>query len=420
MPDVLMPRLSDTMTEGVVGQWLKHEGDVVQRGDVLAEIETDKATMELEAYDSGVLTRIIAPAGSTVAIGRPIAVVEDQAGSAGSGGGRAVSTAPTDGAPAAAAAAATPASLAAPAEASPAQMSTAAAPVRATPLVRKLAREHGIDLAAVTGTGPGGRIVRADIEAVIRQRPAAEPAGPAVVPAAAKPSPVVSAEDQQVPLSSIRRITAQRLTESAAAPHFYLTSVADADALQKLRAELNAELPDGGPKISVTDLLIRACAVTLRTHLYVNSSWGGDHLVRHSHVNIGCAVATDNGLLVPVIRDADRKSLTEIAVEAHALVERARAGRLTPDELTGSTFTISNLGMYGIDHFTAVINPPEAAVLAVGAVQEEAVVRDGKLTAATTLKLTLAIDHRVLDGATAAVFLQDLVGLLEHPLRILA
>ena len=271
----------------------------------------------------------------------------------------------------------------------------------------------------MTGTGPGGRIVRADIEAVISQRSAAaQPQSPLRRPWSTQSAGAEG--DEQVPLSSIRRITAQRLTESAAAPHFYLTSVADADALQKLRAEFNTEFSDTGPKISVTDLLIRACAVTLRTHLDVNSSWGGDHLVRHSHVNIGCAVATDNGLLVPVIRDADRKSLTEIAVEAHALVERARAGKLTPDELTGSTFTISNLGMYGIDHFTAVINPPEAAVLAVGAVQQEAVVRDGQLIAATTLKLTLSIDHRVLDGATAAVFLRDLVNLLEHPLRILA
>ena len=415
MPDVLMPRLSDTMTEGVVGQWLKHEGDIVQRGDTLAEIETDKATMELEAYDSGVLTRIIVPAGSTAPIGQPIAVIDDQAAitDAESGSRQAVATTATDGVPAAVD---TPATLGAPAEAGRAQTPTAVAPVRATPLVRKLAHEHGIDLADMTGTGPGGRIVRADIEAVISQRSAAaQPAKPAastVVPSAGTEG------DEQVPLSSIRRITAQRLTESAAAPHFYLTAVADADALEKLRAEFNLEFSDTGPKISVTDLLIRACAVTLRTHLDVNSSWGGDHLVRHSHVNIGCAVASDNGLLVPVIRDADRKRLTEIAVEAHALVERARAGKLTPDDLTGSTFTISNLGMYGIDHFTAVINPPEAAVLAVGAVQQEAVVRDGQLTAATTLKLTLSIDHRVLDGATAAVFLRDLVNLLEHPLRI--
>lgn len=402
MPDVLMPRLSDTMTEGVVGQWLKHEGEVVQRGDVLAEIETDKATMELEAYDSGVLTRIIAPAGSTVPIGQPIAVIGDEAlgGTAKPVGEQAT----------------TPVSRALRAEASPAPPSTSTAPVRATPLVRTLAREHGIDLAGVTGTGPGGRIVRKDIEAVTG-RPAvvAQPDPSTVVPTA-----IAGNGDERMPLSSIRRITAQRLTESAATPHFYLTVVVDAGALQRLRVELNAEFSGTGPKISVTDLMIRACAVTLRTHRYVNSSWGGDHLVRHGHVNVGCAVATDGGLLVPVIRDADGKSLNEIGVEVHALVERARAGKLAPDEMTGGTFTISNLGMYGIDYFTAVINPPEAAILAVGAVQDEAVVRNGRLTAATRMKLTLSIDHRVLDGATAAVFLRDLVHLLEHPLRILA
>lgn len=397
MVDVLMPRLSDTMTEGVVGQWLKDEGDVVKPGDVLAEIETDKATMELEAYDAGVLTRIIAPPGSTVPIGQPIAVIDDST---------AVDIPKTVGEQAD-----TSAPRALPPEARPVPPPPAA-PVRATPLVRTLAREHGIDLARVTGSGPGGRIVRKDIDAVINERPAAAQPG--------TPTGIVGEDDERVPLSSIRRITAQRLTESAAAPHFYLTAVADAGALQRLRNELNAEFTDTGPKISVTDLLIRACAVALRTHLHVNSSWGGDHLVRHGHVNIGCAVATDSGLLVPVIRDADRKSLTEIGAEAHALIDRARAGKLTPNELTGSTFTVSNLGMYGIDHFTAVINPPEAAILAVGAVQAEAVVRDGQLTAATTLKLTLSIDHRVLDGAAAAVFLQDLVTLLEHPLRILA
>jgi pyruvate dehydrogenase E2 component (dihydrolipoamide acetyltransferase) len=394
MVDVLMPRLSDTMTEGVVGQWLKGEGDVVAPGDVLAEIETDKATMELEAYDGGVLTRIIAPPGSTVPIGQPIAVIDDST---------AVDVPKTVGGQAD-----TSAPWALPPEARP--VPPPATPVRATPLVRTLAREHGIDLTRVTGSGPGGRIVRKDIDGIIDQRSAAAQPG--------APTGIGGEDDEQVPLSSIRRITAQRLTESAAAPHFYLTAVADAGALQRLRNELNAEFSDTGPKISVTDLLIRACAVTLRTHLHVNSSWGGDHLVRHGHVNVGCAVATDSGLLVPVIRDADRKTLTEIGAEAHALIDRARAGKLTPNELTGSTFTVSNLGMYGIDHFTAVINPPEAAILAVGAVQEEAVVRDGQLTAATTLKLTLSIDHRVLDGATAAVFLQDLVKLLEHPLRI--
>ena len=401
MPDVLMPRLSDTMTEGVVGQWLKHEGEVVQRGDVLAEIETDKATMELEAYDTGVLTRIIAPAGSTVSIGQPIAVIGDEeAGRTAKPVGGQVST---------------PVSRALPAETSPALPLTPTARVRATPLVRTLAREHGLDLAAVTGTGPGGRIVRKDIEALIDQ--------PAVTaqpdPSAKVPTAIAGDGDERVPLSSIRRVTAQRLTESAATPHFYLTAVADAAALQRLRAELNDEFSDPGPKITITDLMIRACAVTLRTHRAVNSSWGGDHLVRHGHVNIGCAVATDSGLLVPVIRDADHKSLNEIGVEAHALAERARAGKLTPDEMTAGTFTISNLGMYGIDHFTAVINPPEAAILAVGALREDAAVRDGQFAVATRVKLTLSIDHRVLDGAMAAAFLEDLVKLLEHPLRIL-
>ena len=401
MPDVLMPRLSDTMTEGVVSQWLKREGEVVQRGDVLAEIETDKATMELEAYDSGVLTHIIAPAGSTVPIGEPIAVIGDAAeGTAPKPVGEQVTT---------------PAPGALPPEAGPAPTSTSTIPIRATPLVRTLAREHGIDLAGVIGTGPGGRIVRKDIQAVIdRSAVTAKPDASTIVPRA-----IASDGDEQLPLSAIRRLTALRLTESAATPHFYLTVVADVGALQRLRAELNAEVSGTWAKISVTDLMLRACAVTLRTHPDVNSSWGGDHLVRHRHANIGCAVATDTGLLVPVIRDADRKSLSEISAEAHALVERARAGKLTPDEMTGGTFTISNLGMYGIDHFTAVINPPEAAILAVGAVQEEAVVRDGQLTAATRMKLTLSIDHRVLDGAMAAAFLEDLVKLVEHPVRIL-
>ncbi|MEO8814203.1 MAG: dihydrolipoamide acetyltransferase family protein, partial [Mycobacterium sp.] len=384
MPDVLMPRLSDTMTEGVISTWLKHEGDHVERGEVLAEIETDKATMELEAYDSGILTRIIAPAGTTVPIGQPIAVIGTPSDTAGTPSGTAGTQSGT-------------------AEAEPSADNTpepvAAPHIRATPLVRSLAREHGIDLRTVTGSGPEGRIVRADIDAVIAEisSAAAESTGAVtgvLVPTRAESTAGLDG-DERVPLTSIRRITAQRLTESAGAPHFYLTSVADVGALETLRVELNEQLPAGRVKISITDLLIRACAVALPVHLDVNSSWGGDHLVRHHRVNIGCAVAVDSGLVVPVIRDANCKGLNEIATEAHTLIDRARAGRLTPDELSGGTFTISNLGMYGIDHFTAVINPPEAAILAVGAVVQEAVVRDGQLTAASTLKLTLSIDHRV-------------------------
>jgi pyruvate dehydrogenase E2 component (dihydrolipoamide acetyltransferase) len=406
-----MPRLSDTMTEGVITQWLKHEGDTVQAGDVLAEIETDKATMELEAYDSGTLTRILVQPGRTVPIGETIAVIGEPSGT------------PVPVPAPESVAAAAPAVAPAPVTPVP---DAAGGAIRTSPLARSLARKHGLDLHTVRGSGPGGRIVRADVEAAIAGRPEpAQPAPstPAPLPAATAPAPLpaatAAAEDVRVPLSSIRRITAQRLTESAAAPHFYLTSVVDAEPLLALRRDLNGALAAQQLKVSVTDLLVKAAAVTLRAHPEVNASWGGDHLIQRAHVNVGIAVALEEGLIVPVVRDADSKSLSEVARDAHALTDRARDGKLTPDEFSGGTFTISNLGMFGIDHFTAVINPPEAAILAVGAARQEAVVRDGVLVPATTMKLTLSIDHRVLDGATAAAFQRDLVGLLEHPLRVL-
>ncbi|WAX55832.1 2-oxo acid dehydrogenase subunit E2 [Jatrophihabitans cynanchi] len=402
MPDVRMPRLSDTMTEGILSQWLKHEGEQVSRGDVLAEIETDKATMELEADDSGVLTRILVEPGTTVPIGQPIAVIGEPDATAPQ-----AAAAPAAAAPAAAAPQPTRPPAAAPA-------APRSVEVRTSPLARAIAREHGLDIATITGTGPGGRIVRADVQDAVaaRDRATTPPAG----------SAAPGSGDTEVRLNSIRRITAQRLTESAAAPHFYLTSVVDAQPLLALRSELNTQLAGatGAPRISVTDLLVCACAIALRAHPGVNSSWAGDHLVQRGQVNIGLAVALPDGLIVPVIRDADRKGVRAIASEAHALSDRARAGKLTLEEFSGGTFTISNLGMYGVDHFTAVINPPEAAILAVGAARDEPVVRDGELVAGTTMKLTLTIDHRVLDGAAAAAFLRDLVGLLEQPLRILA
>ena len=278
-----------------------------------------------------------------------------------------------------------------------------------------------MDLRTITGTGTGGRIVRADVEAAIAARPTDQaPAGTVGLSVTRPEVPAAAAgDDERLPLSSIRRITAQRLTESAAAPHFYLTAVIDAEALLALRREVNTTFASTELKISVTDLLIRACAVALRAHPQVNSSWGGDHILRHREINIGCAVALPDGLIVPVIRAADRKSVSEIAAQAHTLTDRARSGKLAPEEFTGGTFTLSNLGMFGIDHFTAVINPPEAAILAVGAARQEAAVRDGQVVAATTMKLTLSVDHRVLDGATGAAFLRDLAVLLEQPLRIL-
>ncbi len=417
MPDVLMPRLSDTMTEGVITQWLKHEGDAVQAGDVLAEIETDKATMELEAYDSGVLTQVLVQPGTSVPIGEPIAVIGERS--------RQVPDLPQSVTPSTPSPSPSPVPSPSPSPVpSPSPAPGPAAPpppILLSPLARKTAHEHGVDLRTITGTGTGGRIVRADVEAAVAARLTDQaPADTAGLPVTRPEVPAAAAGDgERLPLSSIRRITAQRLTESAAAPHFYLTAVIDAEALLALRREVNTTIASTEPKISVTDLLIRACAVALRTHPQVNSSWGGDHILRHREINIGCAVALPDGLIVPVIRAADRKSVSEIAAQAHTLTDRARSGKLTPEEFTGGTFTLSNLGMFGIDHFTAVINPPEAAILAVGAARQEAAVRDGQVVAATTMKLTLSVDHRVLDGATGAAFLRDLAALLEQPLRIL-
>jgi pyruvate dehydrogenase E2 component (dihydrolipoamide acetyltransferase) len=414
VPDVFMPRLSDTMTEGVISAWLKHEGDTVAHGDVLAEIETHKAVMVVVSYVSGVLTRIVAPEGTTVPIGQTIAVIEEES------------------APPAQESVPEPARESAP-EPEPAPPHAAvgtseppvgsAGRVRATPLVRRLARDHGLDLAGVAGTGPNGRIVRADIEALLAGAPtAAAPAGQAApaTPAVPAPAAPVGREDTEVPLSTIRRITAERLTMSAAAPHFHLTAAVDATPLLDLRRQLNDQVFAEATRCSVTDLLVRAVAVTLAQHPEVNASWGGDKVIRRGRVNVGIAVALDEGLIVPVVHDADRKGIAEIAAEARVLAERARTGRLTPDEFSGGTFTISNLGTFGIEHFTAVINPPEAAILAVGAAREEPVVRDGEVVARPVMRLTMTSDHRVLDGAVSAAFLRDLVELLGRPLRLVA
>ncbi len=431
MPDVLMPRLSDTMEEGVLSQWVARVGDHVRKGDVLAVIETDKAAMDMEAYDEGVLTRILVQEGVSVPIGTPIAVIGEAAEPA--------ATPPPVPAPDQAERAVVP-----PPARSRATGAAPAGKLPASPLARKLAREGGIDLSAVSGSGPGGRIVRADIEQAARDRGSAQsgavPTRPPVAPPAtvspftadaAQPAPVAvapptspspftapAADAEEIPLTTMRRLTAQRLAASAReAPHFYLTVVADAGDLLAFRAQAN-QRQGADVKITVTDLLIRACATALGAHPEVNASWDETRILRHRHVNIGIAVAIDDGLIVPVIRDADRKTLTEIAREAHDLTARARARKLTPDELTGGTFTISNLGMYGIRQFTAVINPPQAAILAVGEAIRQPVVRDDQVTIATTMTLTLSIDHRAVDGATGARFLTRLRELIEQPLDI--
>jgi len=419
MSEVIMPRLSDTMEEGELAKWLKNIGDPVKKGESLAEIETDKATMDLEAFEDGVLEQQLVAEGTIVPIGQPVAVIGD-----GSGASASAPAAPTAAAEAPAPAteapapAAEPTAPAAPAAEAPAPLQHAVAPddkLRASPLARKIARDNGIDLADIAGSGPQGRVVRADVEAAIAggtSKPAAAPAAPAAAPVA------FSAEDEEVAVSKIRLVAARRLTESQAVPHFFLTSVVDVERLLSFRKEVNAGLESQGVKVSVNDLLVRAAALALRLHPDANSSWAGDKLLRHGHVNVGIAVATPTGLLVPVVADADRKSLSEIAVETVSLAGKARDGKLKLNEMSGGTFSISNLGMFGIDQFTAVINPPEAAILAVGAASPVPVLRDGALVEVPKLKITLTVDHRVMDGAVAAAFLRELVDILEQPLRI--
>ncbi|GLZ13326.1 hypothetical protein Acsp04_35610 [Actinomadura sp. NBRC 104425] len=441
MTDILMPRLSDTMEEGVISSWHKKPGDQIAVGDVLCDIETDKAIMEYEAYEAGVLEKILVEEGQTAAIGAPIAVLAPAgAPVGGSSGGSSGAPAPaTEPAPEPEPEPEQPAAAAEP-EPAAEQPAAAPAPARAeapaaaskrppsSPLARRLARDHGIDLATLTGSGPGGRIVRADIEAAIRagapaQAPAqqapAQQAAPAAAPQAAPAPPQAGEDVEVVPLNRFRKVAARRLTESKRnAPHFYLNREVDAAKLVEFRATLNEALAPA--KVSLNDLVVKACATALRAFPEVNVSFTEENLLRHKRVHIGVAVAVDDGLVVPVIRDADRKSVSQIGAETRELAGRAREGRLTPQEMSGGTFSISNLGMFGVDSFSAVINPPEAAILAVGAVRDEPVVRDGQVVPGKRMAVTLSVDHRACDGATGARFLARLVELLENPLLIVA
>ncbi|MGW1738354.1 dihydrolipoamide acetyltransferase family protein [Nocardia sp. NPDC001965] len=421
MPEIVMPRLSDTMEDGVVATWLKQVGDPVIRGEVVAEIETDKALMELEAYEDGVLEQILAEAGTRVAIGEPIAFVGDGS-TAGAPTGQERSRA--------GAARDNDVPRAAPAPARPGPAPTAdtvqftpadtGERQKSSPLARKVARELGVDLAAVAGTGPGGRITRRDVESA--HRTAAATAGDTAV---AEASVAVAAEAEsgdydEIPLTGIQRVSAARLTESTQqAPHIYLTSAIDVTDLFAFRAQINDTLAAAGTgKVSVNDLLVKAVALTLRANPGINVSFAGTALRQHRGIHLGIAVTTPAGLLVPVVHDADRKSISAIAAETRDKAERARERRLRADEMTGGTFTISNLGMYGIEQFTAVINPPESAILAVGAATDELRMVDGQVVSRKVLRVTMSADHRAIDGSGAAQFLAQLADLVEHPLRI--
>jgi pyruvate dehydrogenase E2 component (dihydrolipoamide acetyltransferase) len=409
--EVPMPKLSMTMEEGELIAWVKQEGDQVRAGDVICEVNSDKVEMEVESPADGTLVRHTASEGDVVPVGAPIAMLateaEDLLGGVlgpadGSDGGG-------DGAAAAPAEAPAPPAEAAPAEVAPEPAQAGDGPRPVVPAARRRAAELGVDLATVAGTGRDGVVRVDDVEATA-----------APVPEVSASVPAADADVVEVPLSSMRRVVARRLVESVrSAPHFYLTAVVDAEALLGFRAELNDQL-GGDLKVSVNDLVVKACAVLLRANPELNVSFGGDKLLVHQRVHVGIAVAVEGGLVVPVVRDADRKTLTQVAREARELIGRARQGRLAAEDTGGGTFTVSNLGMFGVEQFTAVINPPEAAILAVGAALPEPVAEDGAVAVRRRMRVTLSIDHRALDGATGARFLQQLKTTLEHPLQIVA
>jgi pyruvate dehydrogenase E2 component (dihydrolipoamide acetyltransferase) len=442
-----MPKLSPTMEEGVLTAWHKKEGDAIAVDEILAEVETDKATVEFRSFDRGTLLKILVAPGTTVKLGQPVAIV----GHAGEDISRLVPSAPAPAATAPPAAApapepapapaptATPAATAAPpatpaaapapppvdvlgrtavlpAQPSPPPGGGAPRPL-ASPRVRQAAREMGLDLSGAQGSGPHGRIVPDDLEG-LRARSATALARPAS-------AALDAAEDEVRPLTPMRRAIARRLVESkSTVPHFYLSVDVDVAALTRLRAEINAELgtapdSDGATKVSLNDLLIKACAVALTRVPECNASFSPDAILIHKRVDISVAVAIPDGLVTPVVRRADLKSVVAIAREVRDLAARARAKKLRGEEMTDGTFSISNLGMFGIDEFAAVINPPEGAILAVGQVREVPVIADGAVVAGQRLALTLSCDHRVVDGAVGAAFLGELRRLIEHPIRVL-
>jgi len=423
--NILMPALSPTMTEGKLAKWLKQEGEEVRSGDVIAEIETDKATMEVEAVEEGTLAKILVAAGSEgIAVNTPIAILLEE-GEDASALDKAAAPAPAPAAKAAAAPASSPSAPPAPAPA-PSKPAAPGTRIFASPLARRIAKDAGLDLALITGSGPHGRIIKADVDAAIaagtgKAKPAAAAPAKEAAPAKAAPPPP-SANYVEVPNSSMRKVIAQRLAQSKReAPHFYLSVDWNIDALLKIREELNARTPDGDAayKISVNDFVVRAVALAMRAFPDVNCSWTDDAIRYYQTVDVSVAVSTPTGLITPVVRNADQKGLAAISNEVKLLAKRARDGKLMPEEYQGGGFTISNLGMYGITNFAAVINPPQSCLLAVGAAEKRPIVKDNALAIATMMSCTLSIDHRSVDGAKGAEFLQVLKKLVEDPLRMM-
>ena len=403
--NVVMPQMGYDMREGTVVRWYKQEGETVDRGEVIADIETDKATVEFEAYTGGVLGRIVAEAGVAVPVGELIAII----------------TEPGESVPEAAAPAPSPAAAPAPvaAEPEPAAAPSAASDggVRASPIARRLARERGIDLALVAGSGPNGRITERDVENYQAAAPAAAPE-PAPAPAAT-PEPVAAPSDSRIELSRMRQTIARVTSDSkSTAPHFYVTAEVDMGNAMSLRRDVN-DASDPENRVSVNDLMVKACALALAKHPKFNSFYRVDHLEVHGAMNIGIAIALESGLILPGVSNCESKSLLQIASATKDLIARANSGTLRNEEYSSTTFSISNMGMFDVESFTAIIYPPHAAILAVGSVKQQPVVRDGELTVGTMMKATLSTDHRVADGAEAAQFLMEIKRVLENPVSLL-
>ena len=425
---IRMPRMSDTMEEGNIIGWLKKEGDHGEPGQTLAEVETDKATMELDAFVEGVILHIAVKEGP-VAIDGVIAVIgqpgEDW---------KAVLAAANGGAAAPAANGQTPAPVAAPvAEVPAAATSTEDSRIKASPLAKNIAKESGVSLEQLVGSGDQGRIVKKDVEAFLENKgtaPVATPTAPATPAPAATPAAKSEAPSsapfafnaggnnyEEVGVTQMRKVIARRLGESLfTAPHFYLTIEINMDRAIEIRKQLNEVSPT---KLSFNDLVIKAVAASLTQHPAINSSWLGDKIRYNKDINVGVAVAVEDGLLVPVVRYANMKTLSQINTEVKTLAGKAKERKLHPDEMSGNTFTISNLGMFGIDEFTAIINPPDACILAVGGIFEKPIVKNGEIVVGNTMKVTLSCDHRVVDGATGAQFLQTFKSILEEPIKLL-
>ncbi len=428
---IQMPKLGFDMAEGTLVRWVKQVGDTINKGDVVAEIETDKATIEIETTASGTILKHLVSEGDVVPVGADIALVGEP--------GEVAATPPPAPAPATVAepapAAPTPAATETPAAQAVAAAHIKAGDgqlpggVKASPLARRIARDKGIDLRQVPGSGPGGRIVRRDVEGFTPvQAPSAPPEAapaPAAVPVAAPPPSFGSLPEgpdvEIIPLSKLRGRIGKRMVEAKQqAPHFYVTTEMDVAALLELRKQLNASLDENAAKISVNDMIVKATALTLRKFPNLNSHFYGDRIVRHKRIHIGIAVALDEGLINVVARDADRTALGTIAAQNKELVARAREGKVKPEDIEGATFTISNLGPYDVDQFIAIINPPEAGILAIGAAKQVPVVRpDGTLGVSWRMKVTISVDHRISDGAEAALFLQEMKKLVENPMSLL-